>query len=460
MQSAAIRQSYLDFFASRGHAVRPSTPIVPQGDATLMFNSAGMVPFKPYFLGLKTDLSRAASCQKCFRTTDIDRVGHTIRHLTFFEMLGNFSFGDYFKEESIPWAWEFLTKTMGLDPKRLHPSVFKDDDEALGLWKKLGVPNAPTRLGEDSNFWNMGPTGPCGPCSEIYFDRGIPCSLGNPSCAAGCDCDRYIEVWNLVFTQFDRQTDGSLKPLPRKNIDTGMGLERLAFVTQGKASPFDTDLFSPIVTAAAGLLKASPEADPQSGLAFRIIADHARAIVFLMSEGIIPSNVERGYVLRRLIRRAVRYGQLLGHKGPFLHGLIKPAVGIFQGVYPGIADAAANIAGTLKMEEERFLSTLEAGERELSAVLGQAGKVLPGARAFALYETFGFPLELTREICASRGVSVDEKGYKEASEAASELARSSWKGSGVKIKFEDAELSAAATVFTGYDALEGPAVVA
>ncbi|MBI5622708.1 MAG: alanine--tRNA ligase [Elusimicrobia bacterium] len=460
MDSATIRRSYLDFFAARGHAVRPSTPIVPQGDATLMFNSAGMVPFKPYFLGLKTDLSRAASCQKCFRTTDIDRVGHTIRHLTFFEMLGNFSFGDYFKAEAIPWAWEFLTKDMSLDPKRLHPSVFKDDPEAVGLWKKLGTPNDPVLLGEDSNFWNMGPTGPCGPCSEIYFDRGIPCTLGSPRCAVGCDCDRYIEVWNLVFTQFDRQADGSLKPLPRKNIDTGMGLERLAFVAQEKNSPFETDLFSPIAAEAARIIGVDPAAGGPAGLAMRIISDHARAVVFLMSEGIIPSNVERGYVLRRLIRRAVRYGQLLGHKDAFLHRLIAPAVGIFQETYPGLKDASANIAGTLKMEEERFLATLEAGERELSTVLSETGKVLPGAQAFKLYETFGFPLELTREICADRGVAVDEQGYARAAKAASDLARASWKGSGVKVKFEDASVPAEPTVFFGYEAAQGPALVA
>ncbi|MBI4678432.1 MAG: alanine--tRNA ligase [Elusimicrobia bacterium] len=460
MESSLVRRAFLDFFRSRGHTVRPSTTIVPRGDATLMFNSAGMVPFKPYFLGLKTDLARAASCQKCFRTTDIDRVGHTIRHLTFFEMLGNFSFGDYFKEDAIAWAWQFLTKEMGLDPKRLYPSVFEDDEEALALWRGLKVPNAPVRLDEDSNFWNMGPTGPCGPCSEIYFDRGIPCSLGKADCAVGCDCDRFIEVWNLVFTQFDRLADGSLKPLPRKNIDTGMGLERLAFVAQGKGSPFDTDLFAPIVQEASRILKVDPDADAQTAMALRIIADHARAIVFLMAENIIPSNVERGYVLRRLIRRAARYGQLLGHKGPFLHGLLKPVVDVFSAAYQEILEAAdANVRETLRMEEERFLATLEAGERELEVVLAKGGSVLPGSQAFKLYDTFGFPLELTREICAGRGVAVDEAGYKEAARSATEVARASWKGSGVKIKLEDASLPAAPTVFTGYDNLEERALI-
>ncbi|MBI5210055.1 MAG: alanine--tRNA ligase [Elusimicrobia bacterium] len=466
MDSASVRRSFLDFFASRGHAVRPSTPIVPQGDATLMFNSAGMVPFKPYFLGIKKDLSRAASCQKCFRTTDIDRVGHTIRHLTFFEMLGNFSFGDYFKEDAIAWAWAFLTKDMGLDPARLHPSVFKDDEEAFAIWTKLGAPNKPVRLGEDSNFWNMGPTGPCGPCSEIYFDRGPGASnsCGKPGCGAGCDCDRHIEIWNLVFTQFDRQPDGGLKPLPRKNIDTGMGLERLAFVAGGKGSPFDTDLFLPIMDAVRGVIR--PSAADVAPLALRVIADHARAVAFLMSEGIIPSNVERGYVLRRLIRRAVRYGQLLGHKGPFLHSVLPAVTGIFGGTYPGIAAASGSVAETLRMEEERFLTTLEAGERELEGVLskcggcGGAGKLLPGAAAFKLYDTFGFPLELTREICAGRGVAVDEDGYKEAVRTAAEVARASWKGSGAKnVDLGKLALPQQPTRFTGYESVEEPAEV-
>lgn len=452
--SSEIRRNYLDFFAARGHAVRPSTPIVPQGDASLMFNSAGMVPFKPYFLGQKTDLSRAASCQKCFRTTDIDRVGHTLRHMTFFEMLGNFSFGDYFKEESIAWSWEFLTKDMGFDPKRLHPSIFKEDEEAMTLWKKLGVPNAPVRLGEDSNFWNMGPTGPCGPCSEIYFDRGPQFSCGSSSCAVGCDCDRYLEIWNLVFTQFDRQEDGSLKALPRKNIDTGMGLERLVFAAQNKPSPFDTTLFSPIVEKAAALLGVDPQKSPDTQLAYRVIADHCRAAAMLISEGIIPSNVERGYVLRRLIRRSVRYGQLLGRSEPFLHQLAPAVAEIFQDCYPELKDAVPQVAETLKNEEERFHETLQAGEHELDALLEKTGATLSGELAFKLYDTFGFPLELTREICAKRGVSVDEAGFKKASEHASTVARASWKGSGEKV-FDLSLISPSeATEFTGYESLE------
>ncbi len=460
MTSAEIRTAYLKFFEKNGHVLKASTPIIPQGDASLMFNSAGMVPFKPYFLGLKKDLSRATSCQKCFRTTDIDRVGTTLRHLTFFEMLGNFSFGDYFKEETIAWAWEFLTDEMAFDPKRLFPTVFKEDDEADKLWRRLGVPNAPVRLGEDSNFWNMGPTGPCGPCSEIYFDRGSSASgaCGKPSCAPGCDCDRYLEIWNLVFTQFDRQEDGSLKNLPRKNIDTGMGLERLVFAAEGKPSPFDTDLFVPIVSTAMHILGVDRKKSAETELAYRVIADHCRAATMLMAEGVTPSNVERGYVLRRLIRRAVRYGQLLGHAQPFLYRLVPSVVEIFEKAYPDLKDAAAQVQSTLKTEEEKFFETLEKGEVELQAMLEKHGKTLSGEQAFMLYETFGFPLELTREICAQKNVVVDEDGFKKASEKAVAVARASWKGSGEK-SLMGSMVVGEATEFTGYQSLEEKAVV-
>jgi len=412
-----------------------------------------MVPFKPYFLGIKTDLSRAASCQKCFRTTDIDRVGATVRHLTFFEMLGNFSFGDYFKEESIAWAWEFMTREMGLDPKRLYPSVFKEDEEAYRIWMRLGVPNPPVRLGENSNFWNMGPTGPCGPCSEIYFDRGEAASCGRPSCSVGCDCDRYLELWNLVFTQFDRQEDGSLKPLPRRNIDTGMGLERLLFTLEDRASPFETDLFAPLVEMAAQALGVDPRRDARAERAFRVIADHARASAMLMAEGVIPSNVERGYVLRRLIRRAVRHGQILGHPFPFLHKLVLAVAEIFGEPYPEIREAAPQLEATLRIEEQKFLETLGTGQVELAKLLGSARKVLPGEQAFSLYETYGFPLELTREICAERGIAVDEQGFRKAAQKAAEIARASWKGSGERAILLELP-PGAENEFTGYESLQ------
>ncbi|MBI4375972.1 MAG: alanine--tRNA ligase [Elusimicrobia bacterium] len=454
MDSSGLRRSFLDFFKARQHALRPSAPLIPTGDPTLMFNSAGMVPFKPYFLGLKTDLKRASSCQKCFRTTDIERVGSTLRHMTFFEMLGNFSFGDYFKPEAVSWAWEFLTREMRLDPKRLHPTVFRDDEEALELWTRLKTPNPPTRLGEDSNFWAVGPTGPCGPCSEIYFDHGPKHSCGRPDCAVGCDCDRYLEIWNLVFMQFDRQEDGSLKPLPRKNIDTGMGLERLAFIVQGKTSPFDTDLFSPIVDAASALLGVSPRRDAAAAKAFRIIADHSRAAVMLAAEGVIPSNVDRGYVLRRLIRRAVRYGQLLGHDQAFLHKLVEPTIGIYHDAYPELSERRELVVQTLREEEQKFFATLVAGEIELNKQFSRIeGPVFPGETAFWLYETFGFPLELTRELAAERNISVDEDAFRRAQEKAEDIARASWKGSGERSKLGWV-VPSAQTEFTGYASLE------
>jgi alanyl-tRNA synthetase len=454
--SSELRKSYLDFFVRNGHTLKASTPIVPQGDATLMFNSAGMVPFKPYFLGLKKDLSRATSSQKCFRTTDIERVGTTLRHLTFFEMLGNFSFGDYFKAEAVAWAWEFLTKEAGLDPKRLYPTVFNEDLEAIELWKKVGCPNPAKKLGEDTNFWNMGPTGPCGPCSEIYYDLGPEFATGKDDVVGG-DGDRYIEIWNLVFTGFDRQADGSLQPLARPCIDTGMGLERLAFCAQGKKSPFATDLFWPIVEKASSILKTDP-LDPKNQLGDRVIADHARAATMLMSEGIIPSNVERGYVLRRLVRRAARYGQLMGYDKPFLGELVPAAIDIFAPGYPELRAATAQVQAVMKTEEANFLETLHGGEAELNKMLEKSGRTLSGELAFRLYETFGFPLELVKEICAPRGVAVDDAGFKEAQEKAVEKARSSWKGSGEK-DLNAVAANAPRTDFVGYDALECKATV-
>jgi len=454
--SSELRSSYLDFFVRNGHALKASTPIVPHGDATLMFNSAGMVPFKPYYLGLKTDLSRATSCQKCFRTTDIERVGTTLRHLTFFEMLGNFSFGDYFKKETVAWAWEYLTKDAGLDPKRLYPTVYEQDDEAVELWKKVGAPNPAKKLGEDTNFWNMGPTGPCGPCSEIYYDLGPEFASGKDDVVGG-DGDRYIEIWNLVFTGFDRQPDGSLKKLARPCIDTGMGLERLAFCAQGKPSPFATDLFWPIVEKAAKLLRADPLA-PRHQLAYRVIADHARAATMLLSEGLIPSNVERGYVLRRLIRRAARYGQLMGHDRPFLHELVPAAIEIFAPGYPELREATAQVQSAMRAEESQFLETLHAGEAELNKMLEKAGKTLSGDLAFRLYETFGFPFELTKEICAPRGVAVDAAGFKLAQEKAADIARASWRGTGEK-NLAALVAQAPSTNFLGYEVLETSARV-
>lgn len=422
-----LRKEFLNFFDRKAHHIQASSPLIPRGDPTLLFTAAGMVPLKPYFLGIKKGTDRVTSSQKCFRTTDIDNVGLTARHLTFFEMLGNFSFGDYFKEEAITYAWDFLTKKLSLDPKRLHPSVFKDDDEAAALWKKL-APNPVTRLGEKDNFWAMGDIGPCGPCSEIYYDFGAERGEG-PENVVGGDGDRYIELWNLVFMQFDRHANGTLAPLPQKNIDTGMGLERLTMVVENKSTPFDTSLFSPIKDAILAKLDPDPK-DPNTELGLRIIADHTRAALMLAFEGIIPSNVERGYVLRRLIRRASRYARLLGADGPFLQTLIEPALGIYENHYPELKNAKKQIEDTLRAEEERFFETLERGERELALLLADGVSTLSGKQAFKLYDTYGFPLELTREICAAKNVAVDEAGFEAAQEGAVEIARAAWKGSG------------------------------
>ena len=424
-----LREIFLGYFDRKGHHTHASSPLIPEGDPTLLFTAAGMVPFKPYFLGVKKGTYRAASCQKCFRTSDIDRVGATIRHLTFFEMLGNFSFGDYFKQDAVHFAWDFLTGVVGLDPQRLYPTVFQDDTEAEQAWQKTGAVHPAKRLGADTNFWAMGPTGPCGPCSEIYYDLGPEFGAG-PGNVVGGEGDRYIELWNLVFMQSDRQPDGSLKPLPAKNIDTGMGLERITMVIEGKPSPFRTALFEPIRAAALGRLDVQEGADPEVEMAARIISDHTRAAVMLAAEGIIPSNVERGYVLRRLIRRAARYGRLLVTKGPFLHALVEPALGIFEKAYPDLKDATSQIQDTLRAEEERFLDTLEKGERTLRELLDAKPKALSGQDAFKLYDTYGFPLELTREICSRSGAAVDEEGFKAAQASAVETARAGWKGSG------------------------------
>ena len=464
MQSHQIRQGFLDFFNRQGHPVVKSSPLIPEGDPSLLFTSAGMVQFKPYYLGLKTDMKRAASCQKSFRTTDIDNVGRTIRHMTFFEMLGNFSFGDYFKKESIAWGWEFLTKDMGLDPKRLYPSIYKGgvaprDAEAREIWEKIlpaGLHSHIIELGDKDNFWAMGDTGPSGPCSEIYWDRGPQYDHKGCEGPGFCSCDRYIEIWNHVFTQFDKQPGGVYNPLPKKNIDTGMGLERLTFIVEGKESPFETSLFYPVIESAQGLFKAEYQASPENVSAYRIIAEHLRASSFLISEGIIPSNEGRGYVLRRLIRRASRYGRMLGARDPFLHRLTPAVFSIFKGVYPEVEAAAKQIGEALRFEEQGFIETLETGEKFLSDLLVKHPKGIPGAEIFSLYETYGFPFELTRELAEKKGVPVDEDGFHEARKAAQATAKAGWKDSGEKNSFifQTAEEKLPATVFRGYETTE------
>lgn len=426
-KSTEIRNGYLQFFHSKGLPVVASSSLIPHSDPTLLFTSAGMVQFKPNFLGIDKSLKNATTCQKCVRTTDIDSVGFTERHLTFFEMLGNFSFGDYFKNEAIAWAWEYLTQVLGIDPEKLSVSIYKGglaprDEEAYNAWLKYVPKERIFELGEDDNFWTMGPTGPCGPCTEIYYDFGDK-GCKNPHCDITCDCGRYVEIWNLVFTQFDRQENGDLNPLPHKNIDTGMGLERLCMVMQNAKNVFETDLFTPLTVQAKKDLNIKGETKEEIS-ALRIIADHVRSSSFLIAEGILPANEGRGYILRRLIRRAARYAKLMGNDKPYLYTLVPVVQSIFAGLYPEIDKNLSHIQDVLKQEESTFLKTLVTGEEKLAALLACCGKTLSGEEAFHLHETFGFPLELTKEIAAAKGVKVDEAGYNKAKEAAQEKSRS------------------------------------
>ena len=461
MQSQKVRESFLNYFKQKGLPVLPSSPLIPQGDPTLLFTSAGMVQFKANFLSLKKDLKGAATSQKCLRTTDIDNVGFTKRHLTFFEMLGNFSFGGYFKEEAIAWAWDYLTNTLKLDKNRLYVSVYKGgiaprDADAFKIWTKFIDKSRIFELGEKDNFWTMGPAGPCGPCSEIYYDFGP--DQGCAKCKdkkIECGCGRYVEIWNLVFTQFNRLEDGALEPLPQKNIDTGMGLERLCMAVQDVDNPFDTDLFTPITDHAKKIL------GTKDTTTLRIIADHARACVFLISEGVLPSNEGRGYILRRLIRRAARYGKLAGRNAPFLHELVPTALSIYNAVYPELLPNALHINNTLRAEEAAFLRTLEGGEQRLQEIIKKNPKQVSGAEAFNLYETFGFPLELTKEILASKNINLDEEGFYKAKEKAKDSSRTIT-GEFEKEKIKTLQMLEGknpATVFTGYDTLADQAKV-
>jgi alanyl-tRNA synthetase len=455
-QSSKVRSEFLNFFKNNGCTVVPSDSLIPSGDKTLLFTSAGMVQFKQHFLGQSKDtFTRAASCQKCFRTSDIEQVGVTTRHLTFFEMLGNFSFGDYFKKEAIAWAWEFLTENMDLPKDKLYITVYKDDDESAEIWKKIVPENRIIRMGDDTNFWNMGNTGPCGPCSEILIDLGPEMSCGKPTCGPACSCDRHLEIWNLVFTQFDRQADGTLKNLPRKNIDTGMGLERIVAAANGKKSIFDTDLFMPIIENAADILKIKHEGKNISKL--RMIADHSRAVTFLISDGVLPSNEGRGYVLRRILRRALRQGKLYGYNKPFINELVPPVFKIMETAYPELSSKLGNIRSIIKIEEEKFLETLESGSEMLSNIMtsykSKGINILGGKDIFNLYDTYGFPHDLTREIAAENGFSFDEFGFKAEQKAAQEKSRAAWGGSGEKdITFYSMLYKKVGdTLFTGYD---------
>lgn len=428
-----LRENFLAYFEEREHRRFPSFSLVPE-DPSIMFTIAGMVPFKPYFLGMKVPpVNRATTSQKCVRTNDIENVGRTARHHTFFEMLGNFSFGDYFKKEVIPWAWEFLTETVGLDPDRLTATVFLDDDEAFNIWHKVvGLPeNRIVRMGEDDNFWAVGPVGPCGPCSEIIYDQGPSFSCGKPDCKVGCNCDRYLEIWNLVFMQFNRDEKGNLIPLPKQNIDTGMGLERLASVVQGVRTDFETDLFLPLINHACDLSGHAYGANAKGDMAVRVISDHLRATAFMIADGILPSNEGRGYVLRRLLRRAARWGRLIGLRKPFLSGMLPTVIELMGNHYREIPERENAIRQVIDFEEAKFGKTLGQGsallEAEIRRMVERKDTILSGELAFELYDTYGFPLELTEEICQDSELALDKAGFAKAMEAQRERARNSSK---------------------------------
>jgi len=469
-----IRRKFLDFFAARGHRVLPSASLIPADDPSLLWTAAGMVPFKPYFTGAaKPPVPRITTCQKCLRTPDIESVGKTARHHTFFEMLGNFSFGDYFKESAIPWAWEFVTEHLGIKPERLWVSIYLDDDEAFHIWHRVvGVPaERIVRMGKDTNFWEIG-VGPCGPCSEIHVDLGPERGCGRDTCAVGCDCDRFLEIWNLVFIQFNRDEAGNYTPLASKGIDTGMGLERVASVLQGVPSNFDTDLFREIMDRAADLLgltrgavRSDGEAARRADVALKVIADHARAVTFAVADGAMPSNEGRGYVLRRLLRRAARYGRLLGVTEPFLYRVAEAVINQMGEVYPELVANRTRVTRIIRSEEERFGATLAQGSDLLEQIMArtrQAGqKIIAGEEAFRLYDTYGFPLELTKEIAAEEGFTVDEAGFQVALEEQRERARRARQEhdylSEEEAFWQRLRDRVGTTTFVGYTALEGEA---
>jgi alanyl-tRNA synthetase len=464
---ASLRAVFLSYFEKNGHRVLPGSSLVPANDPSLLFTNAGMVQFKENFLGLgPSDLKRAATAQRCLRVSgkhnDLENVGYTARHHTLFEMLGNFSFGDYFKKEAIFYGWDFLTREVGLDGKRMTVSVFREDDEAYDLWHKgMGLPPSQiVRFDEKDNFWAMGPTGPCGPCSEIIYDQGEGTGCGRPACSVGCDCDRFLEIWNLVFMQYNQDESGRKSPLPRPSIDTGMGLERLAAVVQGVVSNYDTDLFQPILREIARLSGVAPGTSKAADAAMRVIADHSRATAFLIADGVLPSNEGRGYVLRRILRRALRHGRKIGFEGPFLHRVAAAVVKEFSSAYPELGKSAAFIDTVALHEEKRFLETLDAGLRMVEDEFARIGKggsgVFAGDVAFRLYDTYGFPVDLTADLCRERGVALDQEGFEKEMEKQRAQSRVSWKGGEAAASDAAASFLAGAgtTVdFVGYDRL-------
>ena len=461
-----LREMFLSFFESKGHLRLPSFSLVPQNDPSLLLINSGMAPLKPYFTGEQIPpRRRVCTCQKCVRTGDIENIGKTARHGTFFEMLGNFSFGDYFKHEAIAWCWEFLTSPdwVGMDPDRLYPSVFEDDDEAFAIWRdEIGIaPERIFRFGREDNFWEHG-TGACGPCSEVYYDRGEKYGCGKPDCTVGCDCDRYIEVWNNVFSQFNSDGQGHYTELAHKNIDTGMGLERLACVCQDVPSLFDVDTVMNITHRVSDITGAHYGENARNDVSLRVITDHIRSATFLIGDGVLPSNEGRGYVLRRLLRRAARHGKLLGVNEPFLYKVCETVIHENRGAYPDLAEKQSFITRVIKTEEESFARTIDGGMRILSehiAALRAEGKtVLSGADAFRLYDTYGFPLDLTEDILSEAGMSADTAEFDKLMNEQRERARaargeiSGWSGLDLGLEGEP-------TIFTGYDTLSDTGTV-
>ncbi len=472
MKISEIRNTFLQFFKSKGHEIVNSSSLLPKHDPSLYFTTAGMVQFKDMFLGNEIrSYTRAATAQKCMRAggkhSDLENVGHTARHHTFFEMLGNFSFGDYFKRDAILFAWELFIEWFRLPPEKLWVSVFEKDDEAAELWHHLtGIPSERIiRLGEKDNFWRMGDTGPCGPCSEILIDQGKDIGCGELGCKVGCDCDRFLELWNLVFMQYNREESGNLNPLPKPSIDTGMGLERIGAVLQGKSSNFETDVFHPIISSIESLANVKFKKDPETDISIRVIADHIRAVTFLLAEGLMPSNDGRGYVLRRIIRRASKHARTLGLEGAVLYKLIDSVVEAMGTAYPEIIRERERVSKLLIFEEERFSRTLEQGLKIIDNVIEglkkQGNKIIPGYELFKLYDTFGFPLDLARDIALDNHMLIDEEGFNKEMESQRERARASWVGEEAAISSVYRELNAEIgdTTFVGYETIESKSTV-
>ncbi len=470
MTGNEIRKVFLEYFQKHSHRVVRSSSLVPQDDPTLLFTNAGMVQFKRTFLGEeKRDYLRAATSQKCVRAggkhNDLENVGYTARHHTFFEMLGNFSFGDYFKEEAVGFAWDLLTNGYGLPPEKLYASVYKEDDEAYALWhEKIGIPiERMVRLGEKDNFWAMGDTGPCGPCSEIHLDRGEAHGCGRPDCGVDCDCDRFLEIWNLVFMQYNRDSSGQMTPLPKPSIDTGMGLERLASVLQSVPTNFEIDLIRPIIARTESLAQKAFGQDDAVDVAMKVIADHSRAAAFLVGDGVLPSNEGRGYVLRRIMRRAIRYGRNIGLTKPFLVKTTETVFDIMKPAYPELLESAAFIRNVIENEEQRFTETLDTGLKLLNDSLDElraAGKQeIPGELIFKLYDTFGFPADIVQDVVRDTAMKLDMHGFQERMEAQRTRSRSKMTFAGMGEAYKDLLSEAVSPRFIGYDALSADAQV-